>query len=93
MYQSANRLESYSAKRDAVKAGPGWRSIPREFIADELAAGTLVEMRQQAYPHTDRLVGIDRLWSKRAPSGKAQRGLRERLLQHTILTATPPVSL
>ncbi len=69
---------------DAVSAGIGWASIPAEFIRQSLIRGDLVELRQQEYPHTDWLVGIDMLWGKNRRQGKAACWLRERLLQHKI---------
>ncbi|WP_033792415.1 LysR family transcriptional regulator [Pantoea septica] len=78
------RVESYSAMLEAALAGLGWASLPREFVERELRAGTLIELRQQEYPHTDWIVGIDLLWSKQAPAGKAQRWLRDRLVKHKI---------
>lgn len=81
---SAWRMESYNTMLDAVQAGLGWASIPRECIATELEAGSLVELRQQEYPHTDWLVGVDLLWAKKGTQGVALKWLRERLIQHKI---------
>lgn len=78
------RVESYSAMLDAALAGLGWASLPREFVNRELRAGTLVELRQQEYPFTDWIVGVDLLWSKQAKAGKAQEWLRNRLVKHKI---------
>ncbi len=78
------RVESYYAMLDAVRAGIGWASIPAEFIRQELNQGDLLELRQQEYPHTDWLVGIDMLWGKRQAQGKATCWLRSRLMHHKI---------
>ncbi|WP_239667765.1 LysR family transcriptional regulator [Klebsiella pneumoniae] len=78
------RVESYSAMLEAALAGLGWASLPREFVSHELRAGTLVELRQQEYPHTDWIVGVDLLWSKQVKAGKAQIWLRDRLVKHKI---------
>ncbi|MEZ3498447.1 LysR family transcriptional regulator [Pantoea sp. KPR_PJ] len=78
------QVESYSAMLDATLAGLGWASLPREFVSHELRAGTLTELRQQEYPHTDWIVGVDLLWSRQAKAGKAQIWLRDRLVRHKI---------
>ncbi|WP_243655206.1 LysR family transcriptional regulator [Raoultella sp. BIGb0138] len=78
------RVESYNAMIAAAIAGLGWASLPRLFIGKELHEGTLVELRQQEYPHTDWEVGVDLLWSKKKSVGKSLNWLRDRLIQHKI---------
>ncbi|WP_434585631.1 LysR family transcriptional regulator [Klebsiella sp. R390] len=78
------RVESYNAMIAAASAGLGWASLPRLFVEKELHEGQLVELRQQEYPHTDWVVGVDLLWSKHKRVGKSLHWLRDRLIQHKI---------
>ncbi|WP_259754965.1 LysR family transcriptional regulator [Pseudomonas sp. GCEP-101] len=71
------RAESYLALVEMVRAGLGWATLPRQLIQRELAAGELVELQLEAYPHTDWLVGVDLLWQRQRRPGKAERWLRE----------------
>jgi DNA-binding transcriptional LysR family regulator len=67
-----------------TRSGIGWTTLPRQLIQRELAAGELVELQLEAYPHTDWLVGVDLLWRKTQPLGKAARWLKERLARHKV---------
>ncbi|MBK0034529.1 LysR family transcriptional regulator [Erwinia sp. S43] len=78
------RVESYNAMIAAAIAGLGWASLPRLFVQKELSEGTLVELRQQEYPHTDWVVGVDLLWSKKKNVGNSLNWLRNRIIQHKI---------
>lgn len=78
------RVESYSAMITAACEGLGWASLPQLFVREALAEGKLVELRQQEYPHTDWVVGVDLLWSKKKRAGKSLNWLRERLVRHKI---------
>ncbi|MGB9096156.1 LysR family transcriptional regulator [Erwinia sp.] len=78
------RVESYNAMLDAAVAGLGWASLPRLFIERELGEGKLVELRQQEYPHTDWIVGVDLLWSRKKKAGRALNWLRQNLIKHKI---------
>lgn len=78
------QAESYLALVEMVRAGLGWATLPRQLVQRELAAGELVELQLQAYPHTDWLVGVDLLWHRRRRPGKAERWLRECLQRSKV---------
>ncbi|MFF7107939.1 LysR family transcriptional regulator [Pseudomonas sichuanensis] len=78
------QAESYLALVEMVRAGLGWATLPRQLVQRELAAGELVELQLQAYPHTDWLVGVDLLWHRRRRQGKAERWLRECLRRSKV---------
>ncbi|MBD9577626.1 LysR family transcriptional regulator [Pseudomonas sp. BGr12] len=78
------QAESYLALVEMVRAGLGWATLPRQLIQRELAAGELVELQLEAYPHTDWLVGVDLLWQRRRQPGKAERWLRECLQRSKV---------
>lgn len=71
------QAESYLALLEMVRAGLGWATLPRQLILRELAAGELVELQLLAYPHTDWHIGVDLLWARQRPLGKAGRWLKE----------------
>lgn len=73
------RAESYLALLEMTRAGLGWATLPRQLVLRELADGDLVELRLRAYPHTDWLLGVDLLWNKARPLGKAGTWLRAEL--------------
>jgi DNA-binding transcriptional LysR family regulator len=73
------QAENYSALIEMARAGLGWASLPRQMITPELQAGELVELRLDAYPHTEWLLGVDLIWRKAGGLGQAGRWLRERL--------------
>lgn len=50
----------------------------------ELELGELVELNLEAYPHTDWLVGVDMLWTKRGRLGKASAWMKDRLIAHKV---------
>lgn len=78
------RVESYNAMIDATLAGLGWASVPRIFVQRELEEGILTELRQKEYPHTDWIVGVDLLWSRKKRAGRAMNWLIDRLLKNKI---------
>ncbi|MFE1811396.1 LysR family transcriptional regulator [Metapseudomonas otitidis] len=81
-YLRSTRLwqaENYPALVDMLRAGLGWATLPRLLVRDALARGELVELQLEAYPHTDWLVGVDLIWSRRQGAGPALAWLRERL--------------
>ncbi|ADU72014.1 transcriptional regulator, LysR family (plasmid) [Pantoea sp. At-9b] len=78
------RVESYNAMIDAAIAGLGWASLPRIFVQRELEQGVLTELRQQEYPHTDWIVGVDLLWSRKKKPGRALSWLIDRLIKNKI---------
>lgn len=78
------RVESYSSMIDATIAGLGWSSIPRIFVQRELEDGVLTELKQKEYPHTDWIVGVDLLWSRKKPAGRAMKWLINNLIQNKI---------
>jgi DNA-binding transcriptional LysR family regulator len=73
------QAESHSALLEMARAGLGWATLPRLLVRRELAAGELVELRLEAYPHTDWLIGVDLLWNKSRALGPAASWLREAL--------------
>ncbi|MCW3478349.1 LysR family transcriptional regulator [Neisseriaceae bacterium JH1-16] len=78
------QAESYLALLEMTRSGLGWSTLPRRLIERELASDELVELQLEAYPHTDWLVGVDLLWCKTQPLGKAARWLKERLTRHKV---------
>lgn len=71
--------ESHSALKELARAGLGWATLPRHLVRDELARGELVELKLEAYPHTEWQVGVDVVWSRTTRLTPAQRWLKERL--------------
>ncbi len=71
------QAESYLALLEMVRMGLGWATLPRQLIQRELATGELVELQLAAYPHTDWHIGVDLLWARQRPLGKAGRWLKE----------------
>jgi DNA-binding transcriptional LysR family regulator len=78
------QVDNYLALLEMTRAGLGWTSMPRQLILGELERGELVELSPQAYPHTDWLVGVDLIWSKRQPLGKAAEWLKECFASHKV---------
>jgi len=81
------RAESYLALLEMARAGLGWATLPRQLVRRELADGELVELRLAAYPHTDWLLGVDLLWNKAQPLGKAGRWLLQTLRDFKVSEA------
>lgn len=71
--------ESHHALLELTRAGMGWATLPRQLVLSDLQAGDLVELRLEAYPHTDWLVGVDLLWNQSRPLGPAGSWLRDTL--------------
>jgi len=78
------RAESYLALLEMTHAGLGWATLPRRLVQRELADGELVELQLGAYPHTDWLLGVDLLWNKARPLGKAGTWLRAELARFKV---------
>ncbi|ARU90571.1 LysR family transcriptional regulator [Pseudomonas sp. M30-35] len=78
------QAESYLAILEMVRAGLGWATLPRQLILRELGNGELVELQLDAYPHTDWLVGVDLVWPRQSRGGKAERWLKQRLMQSKV---------
>lgn len=78
------RAESYLALLEMTRAGLGWATLPRMLVRRELAEGELVELQLGAYPHTDWLLGVDLLWNKTRPLGKAGGWLRAELARTKV---------
>ena len=75
---------SYTALLEMVKAGIGWATLPRTMILRELQEGQLVELRLDAYPNTDWLVGVDLLWNKSQNLSPAARWLQAELAKFKV---------
>jgi len=78
------QAESYLALLEMTRSGIGWTTLPRQLIHRELASGEFVELQLEAYPFTDWLVGVDLLWRRTQPLGKAASWLKERLERHKV---------
>ncbi len=78
------QVDNYLALLEMTRGGLGWTSMPRQLILRELEQGELVELSPQAYPHTDWLVGVDLIWSKCQPLGKAAEWLKECFARHKV---------
>jgi len=78
------QAESHQALLEMARAGLGWATLPRLLVLRELAAGDLVELRLDAYPHTDWLIGVDLLWHKSQPPGQAAGWLRDELARFKV---------
>jgi len=71
------RLADLGAKHALLLEGIGWGNMPRHAVADDLAAGRLIELRlPEAPPLNYRLTA---LWRKDAPLGPATSWLLEEL--------------
>ncbi|MGQ7932672.1 LysR family transcriptional regulator [Paraburkholderia sp. D1E] len=77
-------VESYLMLLEAAKDGLGWITLPKRLIADELASGELIELKLDAYPHTEWTVGTDLIWNTAARSGRAATWLRNQLSSKEI---------
>jgi DNA-binding transcriptional LysR family regulator len=78
------RAESHLALLEMTRAGLGWATLPRQLVLRELESGDMVELRLQAYPHTDWLVGVDLLWNRSRPLGRAEGWLRDELARFKV---------
>lgn len=78
------RAESYLALLEMTRAGLGWTTLPRRLIQRELESGELVALQLDAYPHTDWLLGVDLIWNRTRPPGKAGARLRAELARFKV---------
>lgn len=76
--------ESYNAITEAALSGLGWATLPKMMVQKELNKGTLVELKQQEYPYTEWLVGVDLLWSAKHPLGPVANWLKHTLIEHKV---------
>lgn len=73
------RMESYLALMNALCAGMGWATVPKQLIVDLKLQGQLSELLLASYPHTEWMVGVDLIWSSTVRLGKAGSWLRDAL--------------
>ncbi|PRB40095.1 LysR family transcriptional regulator [Arthrobacter sp. MYb23] len=78
------QIFDYGPLVELTRAGLGWGTVPRQFILQELASGELVELRLEAYQHTDWLVGVDLLYSLERRPTEPELWLRNRLASHVV---------
>jgi DNA-binding transcriptional LysR family regulator len=72
-------VQSEVALLELLKSGLGWSIVPKRLIADELAAGELVEMELKAYPFTKWTVGLDFIWRTDTKPGAVSNWLKTEL--------------
>ncbi|WP_028105041.1 LysR family transcriptional regulator [Pseudoduganella violaceinigra] len=75
------RLADLGAKHAFLRAGLGWGGMPRHMVEDELARGTLVELRLEASPILGQAFSMHACWRKDGPPGPAGRRFIELLRQ------------
>lgn len=75
------RVTDLDTKHDLLLAGIGWGSMPRPRIAEDLAAGRLVELTPDRWQGTDRMPQLPLVvaHAKDRPLGPAGRWLVEQL--------------
>jgi DNA-binding transcriptional LysR family regulator len=75
------RVTDLDTKHDLLLAGIGWGSMPRPRVADDLAAGRLVELRPERWAGADRMPELPLVvaHAKARPLGPAGRWLVEQL--------------
>lgn len=72
-------VQSEGTLIDLLRSGIGWSIVPRRLIAADLAAGTLKELRLEAYPSTEWSIGLDLIWSVEAKPGAIATWLKSEL--------------
>jgi len=75
------RITDIHLRRDLLLAGIGWCSMPRNLIADDLAAGRLVELKPRRWEGADRMPRFPLVVAHRRDKalGPAARWLIQRL--------------
>jgi DNA-binding transcriptional LysR family regulator len=79
--QQGWRLADLGAKHAFLRAGLGWGGMPRHMVEDELARGSLVELKLEASPVLGQALSMYASWRKDAPPGPAGRRFIELLRQ------------
>ncbi|MBT0569573.1 LysR family transcriptional regulator [Curvibacter sp. CHRR-16] len=76
-----------NAKRDLLLAGTGWGSMPIHMVADDIAAGRLVQLSLNGWEGRDRMPDFPAVvaWRKNALQGPAFRLLRDALREQGAL--------
>jgi DNA-binding transcriptional LysR family regulator len=77
------RLADLGAKHAFLRAGLGWGGMPRDAVAADLAAGTLVEITLEDSRIEGQLFQMSAAYRTETPPGPAGRWLIERLKQGT----------
>jgi len=77
------RLRDIDTKHRLLLAGVGWGSMPRSKVADDLTAGTLVELKVDRWEGADKMPEFPLVvaHSRHRPMGPAGRWLVERFLE------------
>ncbi|MFF8841145.1 LysR family transcriptional regulator [Streptomyces sp. NPDC015127] len=84
------RIHDYGVLMEMARAGLGWATVPRQFVVDGLASGEFVELRLDAYEHTDWLVGVDLLYRRDGRHSEPELWLRDRLASHRVFELDAP---
>jgi DNA-binding transcriptional LysR family regulator len=71
------RLADLGAKHALLLEGIGWGNMPRDLVADDLAAGRLVQLAVPEDPGIDYTFAV--LWRRDCPPGPARQWLRQAL--------------
>ncbi len=71
--QQGWRLADLGAKHAFIRAGLGWGGMPRHMVEEELARGSLVELKLEASPVLGAAFSLHACWRKDAPPGPAGR--------------------
>lgn len=70
-------FNSYGLIVELLREGLGWAVCPKHLIARELTEGSLRELKLEAYPVTDWLVGLDMVWINTRKQGVATTWLKD----------------
>lgn len=73
------RLADLGAKHAFLRAGLGWGSMPLHMVEQDLADGSLVQLRPKAHPLLGPAFSMHAIWLKDQPPGPAGRWFVDRL--------------
>ncbi|HEY2758829.1 MAG TPA: LysR family transcriptional regulator [Pseudolabrys sp.] len=81
------RILDLGTKHAFMRAGLGWGLMPKDFIADDLANGTLVELRADSLPAEGYPITMFAVYRTDTPPGPAGRWFIDRLRSQIISPA------
>jgi DNA-binding transcriptional LysR family regulator len=73
------RLADLGAKHAFLRAGLGWGSMPLHMVEQDLADGSLVQLRLKAHPLLGTAFSMHAAWLKDQPPGPAGRWFVDQL--------------
>lgn len=73
------RVSDTDLKLGLLRAGAGWGSLPLDLVADDLASGTLVQLRPEPWPTDGHALPLHAVTRHEVTLGRAGQWFRERL--------------